>query len=34
VFRADRVERCADTGEVFAPEPGRTYVDYLATLDI
>jgi predicted DNA-binding transcriptional regulator YafY len=34
VFRADRVERVEDTGEVFAPEPGRTYVDYLATLDI
>jgi predicted DNA-binding transcriptional regulator YafY len=32
VFRVDRVEACAETGDTFALEPGRTYADYLATL--
>lgn len=32
VFRVDRVEACADTGSRFAPEPGRSYADYCATL--
>lgn len=32
VFRVDRVEACVDTGDAFALEPGRTYVDYLASL--
>ena len=32
VFRVDRVEACAETVDVFAHEPGRTYTDYLATL--
>ncbi|HEU4405994.1 MAG TPA: YafY family protein [Polyangiaceae bacterium] len=32
VFRVDRIEWCEDTGGVFALEPGRTYADYLASL--
>jgi predicted DNA-binding transcriptional regulator YafY len=34
VFRVDRVEACAETGDTFALEPGRTYADYLATLNV
>lgn len=33
VFRVDRFERCTETGDVFALTPGRTYADYLATLE-
>lgn len=32
VFRVDRIEACADTGDAFAIEPGRSYADYLASL--
>ncbi len=34
VFRVDRIENCADTGEVFMIEPGQSYADYLATLNL
>jgi predicted DNA-binding transcriptional regulator YafY len=32
VFRVDRIEVYAETGDTFALDSGRTYADYLATL--
>lgn len=32
LFRIDRIEDCAPTGESFVHEAGRTYVEYLATM--
>lgn len=32
VFRVDRIQACAETGDNFMLEPGRTYADYLSSL--
>lgn len=34
VFRVDRIEACIDTGDLFLPEAGRSYTDYIASLGL
>ncbi len=34
VFRIDRITQCHPSGDVFTSEPGKTYKDYLAALEL